>query len=479
MGNPAADPLVVFANREPYIHMHSADGVEVLRPASGLVSALEPVLKRRGGLWIAHGSGSADAEHSDPHGELVVPPEDPSYRLKRVWLSPAEKKSYYDGFSNEALWPLFHLAHHQPTFRRTDWEGYIRVNERFAESLELAADGKNRMILVQDFHLALVPRMLRDRLGATPASSRIGFVWHIPWVPADIFRICPWAKEILIGILGADLVTFHAQSYCINFLESCDRLLECRVDRERQSVTHQGHETRIRSIPIGIDAPEFQSRTPRELRRRVAEKFGVNPEILALGVDRLDYTKGIPQRFLAVERFLELNPSLVGRFTLLQIASPSRTDVPAYQRFGEGVVEEADRINSRFERQIGPEGSPAIRLVGTQQDWNSLELLYQAADLCLVTSLHDGMNLVAKEYLWSRSTDTGALLLSRFAGASQELEEAFLVNPYDIEDSAATLALALATPEIERRERMQRLRRRVMERTAQDWANEVLAHLSA
>jgi trehalose 6-phosphate synthase len=479
MESPNHHSLVVFANREPYIHVHSPDGVEVHRPASGLVSALEPVLQNRGGLWIAHGSGSADAEHCDPEGCLDVPPHAPRYQLKRVWLTPSERRAYYDGFSNEALWPLFHIAHHQPIFRKADWEAYTRVNERFAGSLSRESIAGTPSILVQDFHLALVPRMLRTALALEGFIPRIGLVWHIPWVPSDVYRICPWAAELLIGILGADLVTFHTQSYCNNFLECCERLLECRVDRDRQSVTYQGHETRIRAVPIGIDPAPVIGHSPGSLRSYVRKSFGIDPEILAVGVDRLDYTKGIRERLQAIERFLDRNPSHLGRFSFLQIASPSRTDVPAYREFADGVRLEADRINARFEAMIRPGQAQPIRIESAHHDWDSINMLYQAADLCLVTSLHDGMNLVAKEYVWSKRDDSGALILSRFAGASTELQEAFLVNPYDIDDMAGVLRAALSASAEEKRQRMKRLRVRVSSRTAQSWADEVLATLAA
>jgi trehalose 6-phosphate synthase len=479
MENPDHNPLVVFANREPYIHVHSPDGVEVHRPASGLVSALEPVLQHRGGLWIAHGSGSADAEHCDLDGRLDVPPHAPRYQLKRVWLTPSERRAYYDGFSNEALWPLFHIAHHQPIFRKGDWEAYTRVNERFAQSLSHESLSGTPSILVQDFHLALVPRMLRKSLALQGFIPRIGLVWHIPWVPSDVYRICPWAAELLIGILGADLVTFHTQSYCNNFLECCERLLECRVDRDRQSVTYHGHETRIRAVPIGIDPAPVIGHSEHALRSYVRMKFGIEPEILAVGVDRLDYTKGIPERLQAIERFLDQNPSYVGRFSFLQIASPSRTDVPAYRTFAEGVQLEADRINARFEPLIGPGLALPIRIESAHHDWDSINMLYQAADVCLVTSLHDGMNLVAKEYAWSKRDDSGALILSRFTGASTELQEAYLVNPYDIDDMADVLRAVLSASAEEKRERMRRLRERVSSRTAQSWADEVLETLAA
>ncbi|MBU6375996.1 MAG: trehalose-6-phosphate synthase [Bdellovibrionales bacterium] len=481
--------LVIFSNREPYIHAHTRHGIEVQRPASGLVSALEPVMRKLGGLWIAHGSGSADAETCDTSGVIAVPPEDPLYRLKRVWLSPTEQRQYYDGFSNEALWPLFHLAHHQPIFRRTDWDTYTRVNERFANSLSDAELSAASSILVQDFHLALVPQFLRSRISQAQLSSRIALTWHIPWIPSEIYKICPWAKDLLAGMLGADLITFHTASYGINFLESCERLLECRIDRERQTVTFKGRDTKVKATPIGIDPPPLANKNQSTLKGAIFRKFGVSAEILALGVDRLDYTKGIPQRLLAIEEFLDKNPQFLGKFCFIQIASPTRTEVTAYRNFSLRVQSETQRINQKFKTQLSMETSelkvhpllycPPIRLVLENQTWESLGELYRAADLCIVSSLHDGMNLVAKEYVWAKGNLNGALLLSKFAGASHELPEAFLFNPYDQEESARLIYTALTASQSELRERMKKMNHRVTARDARAWAEDILSSMTA
>ncbi|MEN9723325.1 MAG: hypothetical protein RJB38_1311 [Pseudomonadota bacterium] len=481
METPQPLPLVILANREPYIHVHTPCGIETRRPASGLVSALEPVMQQKGGYWIAQGCGSADVETADRHGMIAVPPHDPTYQLKRVWLSPSEKKAYYDGFSNEALWPLFHLAHQQPIFRSSDWETYRRVNELFSRSLPHESLKAPHIFLVQDFHLALVPSLLRQNTSLTD-HHQIAMVWHIPWVPSEVFRICPWATEILEGMLGADLISFHTQAYCNNFLESCERLLESRVDYARHSVTLRGHETRVRAIPLGISPEPIERLSKTEIQRFLAQEFGISPAVLGLGVDRMDYTKGILERFAALERFFELEPESLGVFSFLQIASPSRTEVPAYQEFTEKVIREAKRINHRFEGQF-PATTPPIQLIHRQCDWNELGRLYQAAQICVVSPLHDGMNLVAQEYLWARSADDGALILSRFAGASQSLPQAFLVNPYDTEDLAQSLRsahrLALRPPTPEHQARMNLLREKVGQRTSLVWAQELLNELTA
>ncbi|NDD91852.1 trehalose-6-phosphate synthase [bacterium] len=487
MNDQKNEHLVIFSNREPYSHVHTQRGIEIHRPASGLVSALEPVLREFGGLWIAHGSGSADAETCDQNGMLAVPPEDPRYQLKRVWLSPSERRSYYDGFSNEGLWPLFHLAHHEPTFRRTDWESYNKVNERFAQSLSDRELESASSILVQDFHLALVPRFLRSRLPKDNVTQKIALTWHIPWIPAEIFRICPWPTEILEGMLGADLITFHTASYCLNFLECCERLLECRVDREKSTITLRGAQTRVIAAPIGIDPPPLQPRSNQELRQALLSKFGIAPEILGLGVDRLDYTKGIPQRLLAIERFLEQYPSFLGRFSFLQIASPSRTEVPAYRRFALSVEAETKRINEKFQNILRDSDldhsesryrrCPPIHLVTENQDWECLGDLYRSADVCIVSSLHDGMNLVAKEYVWTKTNLKGALLLSKFTGASQELREAFLFNPYDQDESARAIYASLIATEEDLKERMTKMHARVASRDSKAWADEIITSL--
>jgi len=460
--------MIVIANREPYIHNRRDGGIEVQRPASGLVTALEPVLRHSGGLWVAHGSGSADAETSDERGMIGVPPGLPSYQLKRVWLSQREEQGYYYGFANEGLWPLCHLAHQSPHFRLHDWQEYRRVNARFASEIPEEWLDDRSLLLVQDYHFALVPRLLKDRRGV----GKISLFWHIPWPTAEKFRICPWAEELLHGMLGAGLIGFHTLTHCRNFLESCERLLEARVDRENLSVTYRGHETKVRAFPIGIDTAPVRKLDDREIGE-LKTRYGVgNIPFIAVGVDRLDYTKGLLERVAGVERFLEKYPRYRGEFCWIQIASPSRTTIPAYQDLSLQLEHAIQRVNDRF--GDASLGYLPIRLLARHHDWEEIRWFYQMGQVGLVTPLHDGMNLVAKEYVWCQSEERGSLVLSRFAGASQELTDALLVNPYSAEEIADSLDQAFSLSESERIRRMRSMKEKIARHSAFSWANDLI-----
>ncbi len=461
--------VAVYANREPYIHQKKGDQIEVIRPASGLVTALEPILRYCGGLWIGHGSGNADRETADKHGEIAVPPGQPSYKLKRVWLTPEEEMGYYYGFSNEGLWPLCHLAHNRPTFRLADWEYYTKVNQRFCDETPERALETGSLLLVQDYHFALLPRMLRQR---AQGRARIGLFWHIPWPNPEAFGICPWGKELLLGMLGSHVVGFHTQYHCNNFLETCDRYLEARVDWENFSVTMDNHETLVRAFPIGIDTAPVQTLSEPE-RVALKKKYGLTADLIAVGVDRLDYTKGLVERVESVERFLEKYPQYVGRFTLAQVGSPSRTHIPAYRLLAQQLEEAVKRVNDRF----GKEGYQPVMLLASHHEWKELQYFYQIGDVCLVTSLHDGMNLVAKEYVWCQDPSRGSLILSKFAGASRELTEALIVNPYSIEEMADALATAFSFSEEERSRRMRAMREKIENHNAFHWASDLVRAL--
>ncbi len=461
--------VAVYANREPYIHQKKDDRIEVIRPASGLVTALEPILRYCGGLWIGHGSGNADRETADSHGEIAVPPGQPSYKLKRVWLTPEEEMGYYYGFSNEGLWPLCHLAHNRPTFRLADWEYYTKVNQRFCDETPERALETGSLLLVQDYHFALLPRMLRTR---AQGRARIGLFWHIPWPNPEAFGICPWGKELLHGMLGAHVVGFHTQYHCNNFLETCDRYLEARVDWENFSVTMENHETLVRAFPIGIDTAPVRTLSEPE-RVELKKKYGLNAELIAVGVDRLDYTKGLVERVESVERFLEKYPSYVGRFTLAQVGSPSRTHIPAYRLLAQQLEDAVKRVNDRF----GKDDYKPVVLLASHHEWKELQYFYQIGDTCLVTSLHDGMNLVAKEYVWCQDPTRGSLILSKFAGASRELTEALIVNPYSIEEMADALATAFSFSEEERSRRMRAMREKIEGHNAFHWASDLVRAL--
>ena len=468
--------LFVVANREPYIHRHQGKSVEAISPASGLVTALEPVLYACDGTWVAHGSGDADRETVDKNDHLRVPPDDPRYTLRRVWLSKEEEEGYYYGFANEGLWPLCHMVHTRPLFRASDWEHYRRVNRRFADAVLKEIEGMDRpVILAQDYHFALLARMIKK---ARP-DARVAIFWHIPWPSPEAFGICPWQKELVDGLLGADLIGFHIQSHCTNFLQTVDRALESGIDWEHFTVNREDHRTAVKPFPISVEFPESPPPAESEestYTERVAlmRELEIEALFVGVGVDRVDYTKGILERFLAIERLMEKHPTYQQKFSFLQIGAPSRIQIKRYHDLFAEVEAEAERINRRF--QTG-KWKPIIFLK-RQHSHAEIQRFYRVADLCLVTSLHDGMNLVAKEFVAARHDEQGVLVLSRFTGAARELPDALLVNPYDLEQTAEAIRRALAMGAEERKTRMQRMRRVVREHNIYRWAGNLIAELS-
>ncbi len=469
-------PFFVVSNREPYLHTYRGKNVEVTVPASGLVTALEPILRTCQGTWLAHGSGDADRATVDERNCLRVPPDEPQYTLKRVWLSKAEEEGYYFGFSNEGLWPLCHIAHTRPIFRAKDWEHYQAVNQKFTTALrEEMAGAEEPVVLVQDYHFALLPRLLKEQV----PGARVAIFWHIPWPNPEAFGICPWQRELLEGLLGADLVGFHVQSHCNNFLETVDRGVESRVNWERFTVERGGHLTQVRPFPIsvaGADSPPPQ-RPPRPSpyldRAALLKEQGVEATYMGIGVERVDYTKGILERFQGLERFFERYPTYLGQFTFVQIGAPSRTHIKRYHDLLAEVEAEADRINWRFQTSAW---KPLVYL-NRHHSHAEIQRYYQAADLCMVTSLHDGMNLVAKEYVAACADDQGMLILSRFTGACRELRDALIVNPYDIEQLAEAVRFALVMDPAERSARMHRMRQIVKNFNIYRWAAELTTDL--
>ncbi len=466
----AGDEIMIVSNRQPYIHHREQDRIEVQVPASGLVTALEPIMRACSGVWIAHGSGNADREAVDARGHVRVPPDHPYYSIRRIWISAEEEAGYYYGFANEGLWPLCHLAHVRPVFRSSDWQQYKAINERFAMAVIEEAKTDNPVVLVQDYHLALAPQMIRSHL---PNATIITF-WHIPWPNSERYAICPWHREILEGLLGSSILGFHTRFHCGNFIHSVDRLLESRIDRDAFTISHGGKLTAVNHYPISIEWPSAAVRdhpSVETCRKHVGElhRFEHGHRI-GLGVERLDYTKGILERFLAVERLLELQPEWVGTFTFIQIAAPSRSIIEHYRQFTEEVHALTNRINARF--GFG-NYQPIILLI---QHHNPAELrtYYRAADLCFVSSLHDGMNLVAKEFVAARDDDQGVLVLSQFTGAACELPEALIVNPYHVDQCAAALHLALTMTPVEQRARMRSMRGIVQEFNVYRWAGRML-----
>ncbi|MBZ9862484.1 trehalose-6-phosphate synthase [Mesorhizobium sp. CA12] len=463
--------VIIVSNREPYIHNETRNGdVELVVPASGLVSALEPITRACAGTWIAYGGGSADRTVVDRNDRVQVPPGNPSYTLRRVWLSDDEYQGYYLGFANEGLWPLCHIAFTRPIFRESDWEAYEAVNRKFAETVVAEARNERPIVLVQDYHFALLPRMIRERL---PEAIVITF-WHIPWPNSEVFSICPWRERILDGLLGSSIVGFHTQFHANNFTESVDRFMESRIERADAAISYGGQVTLVHSYPISIEWPvELLKKLPsvEECRARVRKRFRIPAGAkLCVGVERLDYTKGILDRFHALEELFIRHPETIGNVVFLQIAAPSRGTLPAYKQLHEECLRYADELNQRY----GSKSYQPVVMVAEHHSQAAVYELYRAADICLVTSLHDGMNLVAKEFVASRDDEQGVLLLSTFAGASRELLEALIVNPYDAAMMSEAMLQAMTMGPDEQHERMRRMRDIVRDNNVYRWAGSML-----
>ncbi|HEY3100552.1 MAG TPA: trehalose-6-phosphate synthase, partial [Methylomirabilota bacterium] len=460
-------PIFVVSNREPLSHVLDGGTVREVQPASGLVTALEPIMVACGGVWVAHGSGDADRLVGERVG---LPSDDAVYTLRRVWLDAEEETGYYYGFANEGLWPLCHIVHERPQFRADDWEHYRAVNARFAAALlEEMEKAEAPIVLVQDYHFALLPALIKR---ARP-DARVALFWHIPWPNFEAFGICPWQEEILLGMLGADLVGFHTQFHCNNFLETVERAIEGRIEWDRFTVVRGQHTTHVRPFPISVAPDPFIGERPID-REAVLASLGISTEFIGVGVERVDYTKGLPERIRALRRFFERWPEYRRRLTFVQIASPSRSRIARYQ----AVQEETREMVRALNADLGERGWQPIVYRERHHDHREIDVVYRLADFCMVTSLHDGMNLVAKEFVAARDDDDGVLILSRFAGASHDLRDALLVNPYDVEDMAGAIHRAVTMPEDERRDRMDRMRRQVREHNIYGWAGLLLDELA-
>lgn len=462
--------VIAVSNREPYIHNRDPEGVKLQIPASGLVAALEPIVRACSGTWIAHGSGSADKEMVDAGDRIRVPPSDPSYTLRRIWLSNEEQEGYYYGLANEGLWPLCHIAFVRPVFRESNWRQYKAVNEKFADAVVREARCEDPIVLVQDYHFALLPKMIRERL---PKANIITF-WHIPWPNAETFGICPWKEEIVEGLLGSSILGFHTHFHCNNFLETVDRFVESRIDREWRSVVHHGNETLIRPYPISIEWPPaaLANQAPTDdCRRAVLAKYGLKDNVLlGVGIERFDYTKGILDRIRAVDNLLRRHPEWRGRFTFIQAAAPSRDKLASYQALQQEAIALVEEVNARH----GFDDWRPIILSVRHHEPDEVFELYRAAQICVVSSLHDGMNLVAKEFVAARDDERGVLILSTFAGASRELNEALIVNPYHTFEMAEAIHRGLSMSANEQQARMQLMRALVRSRNVYCWAGQML-----
>jgi trehalose 6-phosphate synthase len=468
--------LFLVSNREPYMHVKDGRDIKCIVPAGGLVTALDPVMRICDGIWVAHGSGDADKEVVDANDKLRVPPEEPAYTLKRIWLTKEEENGYYYGFSNEGLWPLSHITHTRPIFRLDDWIHYQKINEKFTEALlKEITDEESPLVLIQDYHLALLPLLVKEKR----PDAKVALFWHIPWPNPEAYGICPWQQEILIGMLGADIIGFHTQFHCNNFLDTVDRFLESKIDWEQFSVTRANHITLVKPFPISVSFDSFSDKATAiqeksSLRETMLKEIGIQAKYIGVGVDRIDYTKGIPERLRAIERFLEKYPEFVGEFTFVELGAPSRTHIKRYRELMTEIEEMVDKLNWRFHAK----GWKPIVFLKAHHSHEEIYRFYKIADLCMVTSLHDGMNLVAKEFVTSRADEDGVLILSQFTGASRELKDAIIVNPYDIEEMAEAIRTSLTMEPLERTERMQRMRALVREHNIYRWAGNLITSLA-
>jgi len=466
--------FIAVSNREPYIHNWVGEEIKCVKPASGLAVALDPVLQACGGLWIAHGSGDADVDVVDKDNKIQVPPETPRYTLRRIWLSKSEEEGYYDGFSNRALWPLCHIVYVRPEFRQPDWDVYQKVNKLFAQAVIEEIKEQKAFVFIQDYHLALVAHYIKEQ---RPNVITAQF-WHIPWPNHEAFRICPWREEILQGLLANDLLGFHTMYNCNNFLETVDRELECKIEREKYAITRGGRTTVVRPFPISVAFDKISGRASSRHVTHQAEQlrhfYGLGSEFIGLGIDRIDYTKGVPERLRAVDRFLEKYPEYEERLTFIQVGVPNRMRVEAYQRINDEIDELVDKINWRH--QIG-HWRPIV-YINEYCTQDTLAALSRLADFCIVSSLQDGMNLVAKEFVACKTDRDGVLILSQFTGAARELPEALLINPYCIEDTVESIKQALEMPREERHKRMSRLRKTVRSNNIYDWAANIITEIT-
>lgn len=460
--------IFMVSNREPYVHTKTGRSINYYIPASGMVTAIEPMMRACGGMWIAQGSGDADKSTVDKHDKLRVPPDEPKYTLKRIWLTEKEESGYYYGFSNEGLWPLCHRAYTRPTFKREDWEEYKKVNGKFAQSVLSEIKNYERpIVLIQDFHLALVPRMIKN---SRPDVS-VGIFWHIPWPNSESFSICPWKKEIIDGMLGADLIGFQTQLHCNNFIETVSREIESLLDYEQFTITRNEHTSYIKAFPISIAFPNHpENRADHSNSIKILKSLNVKTKYIGLGVDRLDYTKGILEKLKAIEIFLKRYPTYIGNFTFIQISPPTRSKIKQYQKFSEDVEKEVERVNNLFRKN----GWKPVIYLKKHHNREEIYKFYKLANVCLVTSLHDGMNLVAKEFVAARSDNKGVLILSQFTGASRELKDALIVNPYNGEQTAEAIKTALELSHSEQTKRMKRMREIVKIYNIYRWSAELL-----
>jgi len=466
--------LIIASNREPYVHIYKEGKIEHIRPVGGAVTALDPVMRVCRGTWVAYGSGNADKEVVDKNNTVGVPPGSPKYKLRRIWLSKDEENGYYYGYSNKAIWPLCHMTYTRPNFDEVDWAYYKIVNKKFADTILDVVKNKKAFVWIHDYHLFLLGKMLKEK----NKNLLTAHFLHIPWPNTEAFRICPQKNDILEGLLANDLLGFHIRYHCANFMETVKLELEARVDAERNSVVYGGHETLVRAFPISVDFDEVSEATKLKetdkTMERLKDEFSIDDDVfIMVGLDRIDYTKGIIEKIQAVDRFFEKYPRYKGKVLFIQKGGLSRMHIPEYKELNDrlnGLVEEVNWKHST-------EKWAPILFIRKHMTRKEIIALYKMADACIVSPSHDGMNLVCKEFIAAKNDLNGVLLLSQFTGAARELNEAIYVNPYDRENFAKALKDAIELPQHEKEKRMRKLRSVVRENNIYKWAGKFLDEL--
>jgi len=465
--------FLVISNREPYVHSMSGDEVVWNRPVGGLTEALDPVMRASGGTWVAQGTGDADRKAVDENDRVAVPPDGPEYTLRRVWLTEEEVEGFYLGFSNEALWPLCHITFTPPIFSESNWNTYKKVNQIFADAILQEVADRKAVVLVQDYHFALLSRLLKEK---NPGLT-VGQFWHIPWPNYEILRTCPWHEEILDGMLGNTLMGFHIPSFCEKFLNSAERALGAEVDRHKSTVTYRGKTTHVKPFPISVDFDSISRAADQEAVEQemnvLRQELNLDGKYVGIGMDRIDYTKGIPERLEALEKFFEDNPSYIGKVVFIQAGMPSRTQIERYKN----LMDRTDSLANGMNEKYGTDSWQPVIMLTRQLTPASLNAVRRLGHFCIVSSLHDGMNLVAKEYVSARTDEDGVLILSKFTGAADEMTDSLLINPFDKGEFAAKIKEAIEMPEAERKRRMKKMREIVANNNIYRWGGDTVTGL--
>ncbi|MBD3427125.1 MAG: trehalose-6-phosphate synthase [Candidatus Omnitrophica bacterium] len=471
----AGRKLIIASNREPYVHEKRGGGIECSKTVSGLSIALDPVMRAVGGTWIAWGAGDADRRTVDENNIVKVPPGSEEYSLKRLWYTDEERDDFYYGYSNQALWPLCHIAYEKPLFLKKHWAAYKKINKRFADAVIEESRGEDVVIWIQDYHLCLLPLYVKKEL----PNAVIAMMWHIPWPNAEVFRVCPQKHQILSGMLACDILGFHIYYHCLNFIQTVELHMEAKISHEESSISYKGHKTLVKNFPISVDfegmSEDAETEKVSGAMESILNGIKAGSSILAVSVDRIDYTKGILERFSAIDRFFQLEPGYIGKIVFYQLGALSRAKIPSYKRLIEESKRRADELNEKYGRE---DWKPVV-LNYEGLNYAQHLALYRCADLCIVSSLHDGMNLVAKEYVASRTDESGVLVLSRFTGSAREFAKgAVLFNPYDFDAAAKAIKKAVQMTQEEKEKRMKYMRSAINNRNIYRWAEKFITRLS-